>query len=213
MDGRARMKQLRDIFWTFFKISPVTFGGGYAMIPMIGREIVENRKWISEDEMSDMLSLAGSAPGGIGVNMSVFIGHRLAGIRGAIAAVIGITLPTFLIIFLLALTFAQIEHNPKVEAALEGIHAAIIAFIIVAAYKIGKTAIIDKTTLATTLVTVVVLLQFPINPILLIVLGLFIGILFIRIKEWLGIVSNEEQGSTAEISPYKFADYYIADGN
>jgi chromate transporter len=212
MDGRAQMKQLWDIFWTFFKISPVTFGGGYAMIPMIGREIVENRKWISEDEMSDMLSLAGSAPGGIGVNMSVFIGHRLAGIRGAIAAVIGITLPTFLIIFLLALTFAQIEHNPKVVAALDGIHAAIIAFIIVAAYKIGKTAIIDKTTLATTLVTVVVLLQFPINPILLIVLGLFIGILFIRIKEWLGIVSDEEQGSTAEIPPYKFADYYIADG-
>jgi chromate transporter len=212
MDGKARMKQLWVIFWTFFKIGPVTFGGGYAMIPMIGRVVVEKRKWISDEDMSEMLSLAGSAPGGIGVNTSIFIGYRLAGIRGAIAAVAGITLPTFLIICILALTFAQFEHNPKVEAALEGIHSAIIAFIIVAVYKFGKSAVIDKTTLAITLGTVIVLLLFSINPVLLIAVGLFIGILCIRIKEWLGIVPGQVQSKPVGPTPYKFTDYYIADG-
>ncbi len=85
MNG-ASWKQLWNIFWAFFKIGPTTFGGGYAMIPVLEREVVQKRQWVNGNEMSDVLSIAGSAPGGIGVNASAFIGYRLAGVPGASVA-------------------------------------------------------------------------------------------------------------------------------
>lgn len=148
----ALIRQLWDIFWTFFKIGPATFGGGYAMIPVIEREVVGKKQWISENELSEVLSIAGSAPGGIGVNASAFIGYRRAGIRGASAAVIGITFPTFFILSL----FMQIELNTKIAAALQGIHYAIVGLIVIAAIKMGKSALFDKTTFAVMIGTIIV---------------------------------------------------------
>jgi chromate transporter len=207
------LKQLWDIFWTFLQIGPVTFGGGYAMIPVIERVCVEKRQWVSENEMTDVLSIAGSAPGGIGVNASAFIGYRLAGIPGAAAAVIGITLPTFLIAFTLSLAFMQLEHHPKIAAALEGIHFAIAGLIVIAAIKMGKSSVFDKTTLATAIGTVVIFLTTPIHPLIVIVLGLFIGIIFIAVKEKLGLaVKLEKEDASQSSSNFIYADYFIAEG-
>jgi len=211
--ARAIMKQLCSIFWTFFKIGPSTFGGGYAMIPVIEREVVEKRQWVSKTEMSDVLSIAGSAPGGIGVNASAFIGYRLARVPGAIAAVIGITLPTFLITFTLSLIFTQIEHNIKIAAALEGIHYAIVGLIIIAAIKMGKSAIFDKTTFATMIGTVAIFLTTTIHPAFVILFGLFVGIIFVSIKEKLGIdVKLEKEEATSETAGDYHADYFTAKG-
>lgn len=208
------INQWASIFWTFFKIGPVTFGGGYAMIPAIEREVVDKRHWITQDEMSGVLSVAGSAPGGIGVNAASFIGYRLAGIPGAAAAVVGITLPTFVIVFLLSLGFSQVDDYPKVTAAFQGIQGAIVALIILSAYNMGKSSVVDRTTLATAVCTVVLLLVFHLSPFALIVIGLVIGHLLILIKNKLGVVVrfNHEAAAAAKSKGYKYADYYIADG-
>ncbi|NTZ16474.1 chromate transporter [Paenibacillus sp. JMULE4] len=202
------------MFWTFFKIGPVTFGGGYAMIPAIEREVINKRHWITQDEMSGVLSVAGSAPGGIGVNAAAFIGYRLAGIPGAAAAVAGMTLPTFVIVFLLSLGFSQVVDYPKATAAFQGIQGAIAALIIISAYNMGKSSVVDRTTLVTAACTVVLLLVFHLSPLLVIVAGLIIGHLLVLIKNKLGVVVryNKEAAATTTSTGYKYADYYIADG-
>lgn len=91
------MKLLGQIFISFLKIGPVTFGGGYAMIPLIEREVVKNKQWLKIEDVSDVFALAESVPGAIAINSATFIGHRIAGIRGAICAMLGVLLPLFLL--------------------------------------------------------------------------------------------------------------------
>ncbi|MBD0380862.1 chromate transporter [Paenibacillus sedimenti] len=208
------LKKLLDIFWTFLRISPVTFGGGYAMIPAIEREVVAKKQWMNDEEMSEILSVAGAAPGGIGVNTSALVGYHLAGIAGAVAAVIGITLPTFLIVLLLSVLYSFVEHYPKIQAMLKGIQAAIVGLIIVAAYKMAKSCIIDKITLLAAVSTVAVLLFAPIHPILVIIFGLFLGIIVLMLKERWGMQNPlvKEAAAPKTDTSYKYADYFIADG-
>ncbi|WP_063860401.1 MULTISPECIES: chromate transporter [unclassified Paenibacillus] len=214
--GINRFRVIWDIFCTFLKIGPATFGGGYAMISVIEREVVIKRAWIPEKDISNLISIAGSAPGGIGVNASAFIGYRLAGIPGAVAAVIGITLPTFLIALLLSLVFTYIQGNPKVEAALVGIHAAIIGLIALAAYNMGKSAIFDKTTLVTAIITLIILLSLPVHPLYVILIGLFIGIVLVKVKEAIGFDVRLEKGEKALVSShgtgYAKYEYFFAEG-
>jgi chromate transporter len=172
-----------QIFWSFFKISPITFGGGYAIIPVIEREVVTKRGWVKEDDISKVLAVSQSAPGAIGVNSAIFIGYQVGGIRGALAAMLGITLPTFIIIILLGMLFLTVQHHPKVEAAFEGMRAAVVALILYAGLKVGKTAVSDLTTLILASSSVLLLLLFNFHPILVIVLGASIGILIVRIKK------------------------------
>ncbi|WP_281885167.1 chromate transporter [Paenibacillus sp. YYML68] len=211
---RDRWLRLWLLFWTFVKIGPSTFGGGYAMIPVIQREVTEKRGWMDEAGMNDVLAIAGSAPGGIGVNASAFIGYRLSGIAGAVVAVIGMTLPTFLIAFLLSFGYAHLQHNPKVAGALEGLHAAIVGLIVVAGYRMGRSGVFDKTTLATVVGTVIVLLCVPIHPIAVMGVGLVIGMLLVKIKELAGLpIQLEKQVQETDGSGrFKYDDYYMADG-
>lgn len=216
----ANWRLLADIFWSFFKIAPVTFGGGYAMIPVIEREVVEKRGWITEEEMVDALSIAGSAPGGVGVNAATFIGFRTAGIKGAIAAVIGITLPTFLIVLALSFVFIWLDGNAKMTAAFEGIKSAVVAMIAYAAYRIGRSAVFDKATLATVIGAVAVLLFVKMNPIIVMALGALLGIGLVKLKEKLGMAvrleKNEQSGDDAGQDKgkpfYRYDDYYIGEG-
>ena len=108
------MKQLWEIFWSFFKIGLFTFGGGYAMIPLIQREVIDHRKWIPASEFLDLLTLAQSVPGPIAINTAVFVGYKRSGLRGACASLLGAVLPSFLIILAIALFFAGIRQNPVI---------------------------------------------------------------------------------------------------
>ncbi|MNY26394.1 putative chromate transport protein [compost metagenome] len=185
------------------------------MIPVIEREVVNKRAWIAEEEVSDIIAIAGSAPGGIGVNASAFIGYRLAGIPGAAAAVIGIALPTFLIAIALSICLMFMQSEPKVVAAFKGIHGAIIGLIVLAAYNMARSAIFDKTTLITAVGTVAILLLLPINPIFMILIGLFIGFVFVKVKETFGIGVTLEKGKEpmqTSNNGYTYYDYFIADG-
>ncbi|WNR43115.1 chromate transporter [Paenibacillus roseipurpureus] len=204
-----------DIFWTFLKIGPSTFGGGYAMIPVIEREVVIKRGWLAEDEVSDIVAIAGSAPGGMGVNASAFIGYRMAGVAGAAAAVIGIALPTFLIALVLSMLLIFMQSEPKVVAAFKGIHGAIIGLIVLAAYNMARSAITDKTTLATAIGTVAILLLLPMNPIFMILIGLFIGFVFVKVKEAFGFkrsFDKRKEKTNTSHNGYAYYDYFIADG-
>ncbi|SEO52574.1 chromate transporter [Paenibacillus sp. OV219] len=206
-------KQFRtcgELFAIFTKIGPSTFGGGYAMIPIIEREIVGKRQWLDEAELADMLSLAGSAPGGVAVNSAVFVGYRKAGIAGAIASVIGITLPALMIVIVLSLVYLLYGSNPKLIAALKGIHGAVIALILMAAYRMAKASVIDKTTAAVAIVTVLVQVIFKINPIYIIVIGLFAGIAIIKGKELIGHRTSMDQLQSRPSAQELFApEYYI----
>ena len=121
---------LLKLFTTFFKIGLFTFGGGFAMIPLIQREVIEKHKWIDEKDFLDMLVLAQSTPGPIAVNTSVFVGYKLAGVAGAVMATLGTVLPSFIVILLLALFFAEVRENRYVDAAFRAMRPAVVALIV-----------------------------------------------------------------------------------
>jgi chromate transporter len=193
------LKKMFQIFWTFFKIGPVTFGGGYAMIPLIEREVVHKKKWVKIEDVTDVFALAESIPGAIAINSSTFIGYRIGGIKGAIAALLGVFLPTFFIVVLLSMIFLQIQDNPKIEAAFQAIRASIVALIVYAGYMIGKTAIIDKTTFMISFGSMAILLFLHIHPVLIILLGILLGILLVNIKQRFGhSVQKKDTFSSAD---------------
>ncbi|QGH35795.1 chromate transporter [Gracilibacillus salitolerans] len=190
MSLKTNWRYLLQIFLSFFKIGPVTFGGGYAMIPMIEREVVQKRKWVKTKEVSEIFAIAESVPGAIAINSATFIGYRLAGVKGAIIAMTGVLLPTFLIVVALSILFLFIKDNPFVESAFVGIRAAIVALIAFAAYKIGLTAIYDKTTLVITILTAAILYFLHIHPVLIIVGGIGLGIAVVNVKKLLGYATR-----------------------
>lgn len=199
-----------SLFWSFLKIGPATFGGGYAMIPLIEREAVARRQWVEQEEMDDMLSLAGSAPGGVGVNAAAIIGYRLAGVGGAAAAVAGISLPAFAIVFLLSLLYAAFQDYHKVQAALQGIQGAVIALIILAALRMAKSALFDVSTIVIAAATVGLLIFTTINPATIIIAGLFVGIILIQLKKWAGLeIHTEKEKKPSAQDEIKYPEYYI----
>ena len=121
---------LLKLFTTFFKIGLFSFGGGFAMIPLIQREVIERHKWINSKDFVDMLVLAQSTPGPIAVNTAVFVGYKTAGIAGAVAATLGTVLPAFIVILLLALFFAEVRENRYVDAAFRAMRPAVVALIV-----------------------------------------------------------------------------------
>ena len=125
------MKTLLQLFWTFFKIGAFTFGSGYAMIPMIEKEVVDRRKWFDKDDFYDQFALASSAPGPFALNTAVFVGYKMKGWWGSFAAVLGAVVPSFVIILVIAVYLTEFSDNRYVEAAFKGIRPAVIALIAV----------------------------------------------------------------------------------
>jgi chromate transporter len=176
-----------SVLWTLFiiflKISPVTFGGGFAMIPQLEQELVDRKKWMKKEEISDVFAVVQSFPGSVAVNSAIFTGYHIAGGVGAVTAMIGILLPSFFIILSLAILFLGIQDAAIVQAAFHGIRPAIVALILFAAYKIGKTAIKDITTLFFLIVTLYFLLFTSVHPAFVILVGGISGVLFCLFKE------------------------------
>lgn len=124
------MKELFGMFFSFLKIGMFTFGGGYAMIPIIRHEVIEKQHWIDDDQFVELLTLAQSAPGPISLNTSVFVGYKMRGYAGAIAALLGVVLPSFIILLIIAVYFSHIRDNATVDAAFKGMRPAVVALII-----------------------------------------------------------------------------------
>ena len=168
------MTPLREIFWSFLKIGAFTFGGGYAMIPIIQHEVIEHRRWIAKSEFLDLLTLAQSAPGPISLNTSVFVGYKLYGYKGAFTALLGVVLPSFVIILLIALFFSQIRHNEIVDAAFKGMRPAVVALIAAPLIGMAKRLSWWKITLAIGAAATIWLVGL--SPILFIFIGALVGI-------------------------------------
>ena len=136
-------KTILGLFFCTLKIGAFTFGGGYAMIPIMQREFVTKRGWVSETDILDIFAIAQSVPGVIALNTSVFIGYRVAKTRGAIAAALGVSLPSLLVLSVVSLFYEQFKENSMVIAALRGIRPCVVALILQAVLKLGKPALRD----------------------------------------------------------------------
>jgi len=135
------VKLLFELFWSTFSIGAVTFGGGYAMVSVMDKKFVEDKGWISEEEMMNLLAIAEMTPGPIAINASTYVGTKMAGIAGAIAATLGMVTPSFVIIAILSGIYMQFKENPIVAAALLGIRAGVVALVLSAVFKLGKKAV------------------------------------------------------------------------
>ena len=124
------MSKNLDLFLTFMKIGAFTFGGGYAMIPLIQKEVCENKKWLSEKDISDIVAISESTPGPIAINAATFVGYKTSGFLGACMATLGVVLPSFLIISIISMVLTQFQSIKAVRYAFMGIRAAVLALIL-----------------------------------------------------------------------------------
>lgn len=129
-EGEFVKRKALGLFTTFFKIGAFTFGGGYAMIPLIQREIVDKKQWATNEDLLDIIAIAESTPGPIAVNAATFIGSKIDGFFGALFATLGVVLPSFITILAVSFAIAQFEHIKLVQYAFTGIRAAVLALII-----------------------------------------------------------------------------------
>lgn len=179
-----------QLFISFLRIGAFTFGGGWAMISLIEREVVERRRWIEREEFLDLLAVAQSLPGILAVNISVAVGDHLRGMKGSVAAALGTVMPCFLIILTIAifLTPDLIQNNPVVSAIFMGIRPAVVALIVAPVITTAKASHIGwKTVWIPVLVAILIWsgIAWISNPILYIVIGGIAGYLWLRRQEQL----------------------------
>lgn len=176
-----------SIYWkaflSCFKIGSFTIGGGYAMIPLIENEFVEKKKWISKNDFIDILALAQSAPGILAINVAIFIGYRLKGIRGSIITTLGTALPSFLIILLIALFFRDFKDNYIVQNVFKGIRPAVVALIAVPVFKMAKIAKITYRTILIPIISALLIWQLGISPVWIIIIAGIGGFIYGKISE------------------------------
>ena len=171
----SKWKLFIEIFVSFFKIGLFTFGGGFAMIPLIEKEMIDKKAWVEEEEIIDIFALSQSVPGSIAINSSTSIGYKIAGSYGAIVATIGVVLPSFMIITIIAAFLSNFQDNAIVQAAFMGVRSAVVALVLMAAIKIGKTSIKDGLAAFITILTVILILAINLNIIFAIVGGGLVG--------------------------------------
>lgn len=191
---------LFQLFTTFFKIGAFTFGGGWAMISIIEREIVDKHKWIDKQEFLDLLAVSQSLPGILAVNISVSVGDKIRGLKGSLVAAAGTILPSFLIILIIAmfLTPELIMTNPTLSAIFKGIRPAVVALILAPVYTSAKSAGINWRTIWIPIVVALLIwskIPYLSNPILYIIIGGVTGWLMLRRSHRLLQEKKAEGGS------------------
>lgn len=174
---------LVDIFMTFFKIGAFTIGGGYAMLPIIQKEVVENKKWLGEQEFLDSIAVTNSLPGPLAINCATFVGYKTAGYAGAISAALGAVMPSFLIILIIAVFFGTIQDNAIVEYVFDGIRPAVVALIAYALVKLVKSMGVNYVNISISLAVLLLILLLDIHPIVTIVICGSLGFFFFRKEE------------------------------
>ncbi|MCQ2205005.1 MAG: chromate transporter [Bacteroidales bacterium] len=181
IENISKTEYFVSLLWTFFKIGFFTFGGGLAMIPFIEDEFVSKKKWLTSDEMTDMVSLAQTFPGVVAVNVSILVGHRMAGIIGAVAAAIGTVLPALLSIVLIVKVLSGYEDNQYVKMIFVGIKAASAALILDTVIRMSRKAIKDKIGwIIASIALLIVMLNY--SAVWSVIMGAFVGFICYRSK-------------------------------
>jgi chromate transporter len=168
---------LWNIFRVFFKVGIMTFGGGYAMLPIIEREVVDNAGWVTQEEIMDYFALGQCTPGVIAVNTATFTGRKIRGNAGAIAGTAGVVCPSFLIILLVASLVKNFAHLTVVQDALAGIRICVCVLIFNAVIKMWKNAIVDRITFAMYILIVLASIVFDASPVLMVILAAIAGLI------------------------------------
>lgn len=159
------IKEICELVVSFFKIGIMTFGGGYAMLPMLQRELVENRKWVTEEEILNYFAIGQCTPGVIAVNTATFVGYKRCKIPGAIFATIGVVLPSMIIITIIAAVLSNFAHIPAVQHAFAGIRIAVSALIVASVIKLIKTNIKSIAQIIIAVAAFVLVAVFGQNPV------------------------------------------------
>lgn len=165
------------IFLLFFKIGLVTFGGGVAMAPILLREVVEKRKWMDEDDLIECFALAQSIPGVVAVNISVFVGHRVKGIAGAVSAVIASIIPAIIGILCVVALLDAFPLENVLDQGLKGIKSASVALILCTVFRMGKSVLQSKPDILLFAIAFIAALFFNVNAILLVLLYALLGVI------------------------------------
>lgn len=171
------MRELCEIFWSFLKIGAFTFGGGYAMIPLIQHEVINNHRWLSDREFVELLTIAQAAPGPIALNTAVFVGYKYRGYWGAVSAVLGVVIPSFTIILFVAIFFASMRDNRWVDAAFKGMRPAVVALIV--APIVGLAKGLHWVLIAVAAATALLVWYFGFSPIWVLIAGAIGGALWV----------------------------------
>ena len=168
---------LLDLFLTFAKVGAMTFGGGYAMLPILQREVVENKGWATEDELADYFAIGQCTPGVIAVNTATFIGQKQNGVAGGCAATAGVIFPSLVIISLLAGLISTVSHLPIVQDAFAGIRVCVCVLIYNAVRKLLQKSVVDRVTLVMFVVFLIAALLIDLSPVVFVMISGVLGVM------------------------------------
>lgn len=172
------MKIIFQLFFSFLKIGAFSFGGGYAMLPFIEREIVGNNNWLSMPEFMDIIGISQMTPGPVAINSATFVGYKMYGVIGSIAATLGVIITSFILVSIISKALNKFKNSVIVKSALLGMRPVLIALIISAFIGLAKESYLDFKSLIITVIIGVLLLSKKIHPILVIVIAGILGIIF-----------------------------------
>ena len=171
------MNSLLALFWSFFKIGCVGYGGGPSMVPLIKEEVVNLQQWMSVTDFMDVLAIGNALPGPIATKLSVAVGFNVAGALGAVVATLGIVMPSVIMLVLLLKFVLFIKDNPKVKSMLKGLRPVVVAMLAYAAYDMSFTALTNVETWTIGGVTLALMIFTKIHPALFVVIGAAVGAL------------------------------------
>ena len=189
-----------QLFWTYLKIGTFTIGGGYVMLSMIEREIVDKKEWIDREEFMNMIALAQAAPGLIAVNSAIFIGWRIGGWRGVIATVLGAVLPSFFIILAIAMLFQDYKDYPAVEAIFKGVRPAVVALIAAPLVRMASSAKITWTTAIIPIAGALLIWLGGLSPVWIILATAATTLLYTYLKEKKNLTAKRSDSEQRERS-------------
>ena len=165
-------------FLTFFKVGAFTLGGGYAMIPLIEREVVDKKQWLDRTTFLDLIAVAQSVPGVFAMNMAIFVGYKLKGVKGSIITALGTILPSFITILAIALFFYGFKDNEVVVSVFKGIRPAVVALIAVPVLSTAKTAGITYKTVFIPVVTALLIWLLHLSPVYIVMAAIIAGVIY-----------------------------------
>ena len=177
------MKIVFQLFFTFFKIGAFTLGGGYAMLSMVEKAVVDKKQWIPSDEFWDMIAIVQSLPGVFAVNTALYVGHRIAGRKGAAAAILGAIIPSIVIILLLATIFREYRNLPVVERIFKGIRPCVVALILAPSLRMIKSAKVTWKTAIIPIAAAFLIWWCKVSPVIVIIAAIAGSLVYAIVME------------------------------
>ncbi len=172
------MNIIFKLFFSFLKIGAFSFGGGYAMLPFIQREIVTTNNWISMPEFMDVIGISQMTPGPIAINSATFVGYKIQGVCGSLAATLGVITTSFILVSIISKVLAKFKNSVVVKSALLGMRPVLIALILSAFLELAKESYLDFKSIVITIIIGGLLLTKKVHPILVIVIAAILGVIF-----------------------------------